>query len=95
MWAWHGCSHQSFISLPYRSSSQRTASPEMCEDRDDTRLEALAGTEIKNWQTQLKCASYLHPFFFMMFPSTTSALQSRRRETASLDKSFYDQSIYT
>lgn len=67
----------------------------MCKD-DDTRWGRPAGTEIKTHQTELKCASYLHPFFFMMFPSTTSALQKEKGRKAWLkrDKPDNEMRVY-
>lgn len=73
-------------SLRLTVPDHNTHAPNMCKGGDDTRLERPTGTEIKTLQTQFKCASYLHPFFFMMFPSTTSALQRRWREKARLNK---------
>lgn len=74
------CMNVSFLSQPYRSSSQHTPFPIRAKKMTRRRLGKPAGTEIKTHQTELKCASYLHPFFFMMFPSTTSALQTGRGE---------------
>lgn len=75
--------HESFISQP---SPLQFVTPNMCEDEDDIRLGRPAGTEIKTCQSKSKCVSYLHPFFFMMFPSTTSALQGGRGEKAGLNR---------
>lgn len=66
--------HESFISQPL---PLQFVTPNMCEEEDDIRLGWPAGTEIKTCQSKSKCVLYLHPFFFMMFPSTTSALRGK------------------
>lgn len=65
----------------------------MSKDEADTRLWMPAGTEIKTHQTQLKCASYLQPFFFMMFPRTTSALQRGEMAWLKMGKSYNDKNV--
>lgn len=51
------------------------------EEEDGERLGWPTGTEIKknNGKANQNWVPYLHPFFFMMFPSTTSALRGRER----------------
>lgn len=69
--------HQSFISLLFLHAAA------ICDgvEEDGGRLERPTGTEMKKNDSRANenGVSYLHPFFFMMFPSTTSALRGRGR----------------
>lgn len=75
--------HQSFISRLFLLTAA------ICngEEEDGGRLGGPTGTEMRerekkkkdDGKVNQKWVSYLHPFFFMIFPSTTSALRGRER----------------
>lgn len=50
--------------ISYPSSPQHTHPPDTWKEEDDKISEALAGTEIKTQQTQLKCA-FIPPSFLL------------------------------